>query len=60
MSKGYFAIVQNGTHDYVRMAYALAMSIASTQKGVRKLSIAVDKNTTIPVSYTHLRAHETS
>ena len=26
MSKGYFAIVQNGTHDYVRMAYALAMS----------------------------------
>ena len=48
MSKGYFAIVQNGTHDYVRMAYALAMSIASTQKGVRKLSIAVDKNTIIP------------
>jgi hypothetical protein len=51
MSKGYFAIVQNGTHDYVRMAYALAMSIASTQKGVRKLSIAVDKNTTIPDKY---------
>ena len=49
MSKGYFAIVQNGTHDYVRMAYALAMSIASTQKSVRKLSIAIDT-----VSYTHL------
>ena len=50
-SKGYLAIVQNGNHDYVRMAYALAMSIAQSQKTVRKLSIAVDKDTVIPEKY---------
>ena len=42
MSKGYLAIVQNSKHDYLRMAYALALSIASSQKSVRKMSIAID------------------
>jgi len=51
MSKGYLVIAQNSSHDYVRMAYALAMSIAITQKQVRKLSIAVDKNTVVPEKY---------
>jgi len=36
-SKGYLAIVQNGNHDYVRMAYALAMSIAQSQKNCEKV-----------------------
>ena len=47
MSKGYLAIVQNSKHDYLRMAYALALSIASSQKSVRKMSIAIDKNVII-------------
>ena len=51
MSKGYLVIAQNSKHDYVRMAYALAMSIAVTQKQVRKLSIAVDKDTVVPEKY---------
>jgi len=50
-SKGYLVIAQNSNEDYVRMAYALAMSIAITQKQVRKLSIAVDKNTIVPDKY---------
>jgi len=51
MSKGYLAIVQNSKHDYLRMAYALALSIASSQKSVRKMSIAIDKNVIIPDKY---------
>ena len=50
-SKGYLVIAQNSNEDYVRMAYALAMSIAVTQKQVRKLSIADDKNTVVPEKY---------
>ena len=51
MSKGYLAIVQNSKHDYLRMAYALALSIASSQKSVRKMSIAIDNNVIIPDKY---------
>jgi hypothetical protein len=51
MKKGYLVIAQNSNHDYVRMAYALALSIAQTQKRVRKISIAVDKNTIVPDKY---------
>tara|TARA_B110000444_G_scaffold251236_1_gene278782 strand:+ start:4346 stop:5197 length:852 start_codon:yes stop_codon:yes gene_type:complete len=51
MNKGYLVIAQNSKHDYVRMSYALALSIAITQKKVRKLSIAVDKDTVVPDKY---------
>lgn len=51
MSKGYLAIVQNSKHDYLRMAYALALSIANSQKSVRKMSIAIDKNVIMPDKY---------
>ena len=51
MNKGYLVIAQNSKHDYVRMSYALALSIAITQKKVRKLSIAVDKDTVVPEKY---------
>ena len=42
MSKGYLVIAQNSNYDYVRMAYALALSITNTQRSVRRISIAVD------------------
>jgi len=32
MSKGFLTIAQNGEYDYVRMAYALAMSLKLSQK----------------------------
>jgi len=58
MKKGYLVIAQNNsTHDYVRMAYALALSIASTQTKVRRMSIAVDKNTIVPDKYRVMFEH---
>ena len=43
MSKGYICVVQN-TKDtnYLRLAYALALSIKNTQSNVNKLSIVTD------------------
>jgi hypothetical protein len=32
--RGFFTFAQNGTHDYVRMAYALALSLKATQTDV--------------------------
>jgi len=41
--KGYLVIAQNsGEHDYIRMAYALALSIKNTQSEVNQFAIAVD------------------
>lgn len=43
MSKGYICVVQNNEEtDYLRLAYALALSIKNTQSGVNKLSIVTD------------------
>jgi len=43
MNKGYICIVQNTPDvDYLRLAYALALSIKNTQSGVNKLSIVTD------------------
>ena len=40
--KGYFIITQNNNkHDYIRMAYALALSIKITQTEVNDVSIAL-------------------
>lgn len=43
MSKGYICVVQNNKEtNYLRLAYALALSIKNTQSGVNKLSIVTD------------------
>lgn len=43
MSRGYLILAQNsGKSDYVRMAYALALSIKNTQKTVKKVCLATD------------------
>jgi len=51
MAKGYICLVQNNsTTDYLRLAYALALSIRNTQSKVRKLSIVTDQKN-IPQKY---------
>ena len=43
MTKGYICIVQNNeTVDYLRLAYALGLSIKNTQSKIDKLSIVTD------------------
>jgi hypothetical protein len=49
MSKGYLVIAQNGKDDYLRQAYALALSIKATQKDVNKLTVLT--NDTVPAKY---------
>ena len=45
MSKGYIAIAQNNEeHDYLKLAYAMALSIKATQKE-NKICICVDEQT---------------
>jgi hypothetical protein len=51
MSKGFLTIAQNGQHDYVRMAYALAMSLKLSQEKYNKLSVIVNENEEIPEKY---------
>jgi hypothetical protein len=43
MSRGYLILAQNsGNTDYVRQAYALALSIKNTQSGVNQVAIATN------------------
>ena len=43
MSRGYIVIAQNsGDTDYLRMAYALALSLKATQSTVSNLTVCVD------------------
>jgi len=52
MSKGYLVIAQNsGSHDYIRMAYALSLSIKNTQHHVTDFAIAVEEGAVIPTEY---------
>ena len=44
MSKGYIIIAQNSDVDYLRMAYALALSIKATQD-VNSVCLCVDNTT---------------
>ena len=45
MSKGYIAIAQNNDkYDYLKMAYALALSLKATQKE-NKFCVCVDEKT---------------
>lgn len=53
--RGYLIIAQNNqTHDYTRMAYALALSIKNTQSKVKGVSIA------LPGSESHLLSEKQS
>lgn len=48
---GYITICQNSpTGDYVRMAYALALSLRS-QSAVNRLSIIIDASTNVPIKW---------
>jgi hypothetical protein len=49
--RGYITLAQNSTSNYVRMAYALALSLKATQSGVSDLSIMVTPGTVIPEEY---------
>lgn len=49
--KGFLTIAQNGKEDYVRLAYALAMSLKLSQQKYDKLSIIVNEGDEIPEKY---------
>lgn len=49
--RGFFTFAQNGTTDYVRLAYGLALSLKATQKEVPYLSIGVTPGTVVPERY---------
>jgi hypothetical protein len=52
VSRGYIVIAQNsGDTDYLKMAYALALSLKVTQSTVNNLTVCVDKNTVVPKKY---------
>ena len=58
MSKGYITIAQNsGDIDYVRQAYALALSIKNTQSEVKDFAICVEKKSDVPEKYKHVFDH---
>lgn len=49
--KGFLTLAQNGTYDYVKMAYVLAMSLKLSQQKYNKLSVIVNKGSKIPSNY---------
>jgi hypothetical protein len=49
--RGFFTFAQNGTHDYVRLAYGLALSLKATQKEVPYLAIGITPGTKVPKEY---------
>ena len=57
VKQGYLVIAQNtkdsdgNTINYIRMAYALALSIKHTQKGVNNVSVAVVNKKDVPTHY---------
>ena len=60
VKQGYLVIAQNtkdsdgNTINYIRMAYALALSIKHTQKGVNNVSVAVINKEDVPKHYRHV------
>jgi hypothetical protein len=54
MNRGYLTLAQNGTHDYVRMAYVMAMSLKLSQGPDAKLSVIVNENEEIPPNYAQM------
>lgn len=54
MSRGYVVLAQNTEkHDYLRMAYALALSIKNSQSTVNNISV-ITNETDIPEKYTQV------
>jgi hypothetical protein len=52
MSKGFFTIAQNNSEvDYIRLAYALALSLKVSQKEISNLTIAITPGTIVPEKY---------
>lgn len=50
--KGFLVIAQNSQYgDYIRQAYALALSLRNTQNEIDKLSICVTKKSDVPEKY---------
>ncbi len=54
MDKGYFVFAQG--EEYIRLAYALALSIKNTQK-INKICIATGEDDSIPDDYQHAFDH---
>lgn len=58
MSKGYLILAQNsGQEDYIRMAYALALSIKNTQSTVNSVTLAVEEDTLVLEKYATVFDH---
>jgi len=58
MSKGYITLAQNsGKVDYIRQAYALALSIKNTQTDVTDFAICVEDADKVPEKYRHAFDH---
>ena len=51
MNRGYLTLAQNGTHDYVKMAYVLAISLKLSQGKDVKISVIVNEDQEIPEKY---------
>lgn len=49
--RGFLTFAQNGKVDYLRMAYALALSLRATQKNVPYLSVAITPGMEVPDKY---------
>lgn len=58
MSRGYIVIAQNNSkHDYIKMSYALALSIKSTQSEVKDFAICVNSKDDVPTKYRYAFDH---
>jgi len=51
MNKGFLTIAQSGQHDYVRMAYGLAMSLKISQSMYSNLTVVVNEGEELPDKY---------
>jgi len=58
MSKGYIAIAQNSRDDYLRMAYALALSIKATQLEVKDFCLCTDETTAKLITDDHKKVFD--
>lgn len=54
MDKGYFVFAQG--HEYIRLAYALALSIKNTQE-INSVCIAIGEDDSVPDDYQHVFDH---
>lgn len=54
MNRGYLTLAQNGTHDYLKMAYVLAMSLKLSQGPDTKISVIVNENEVYPDKYAQM------